>query len=607
MTAMIFALTFMPMRTANAAGAYSMTINNFDVEYVIGSDRTIAVEERVEISYEGTSNTGFYRDLPVNAGDRVFDVDVAELDGGSETAVEYSVELNDDLLSLNIGDDTLKSGEVHTYIIRYNFAVTTPTDPDALFLNVVGFGSEAPIEHSNITVRLPEGYESAKLYVGYNTRVPQKEFSAADGNVISFTLDDLKAFNGATLDMFFAEGALGTRFDIVPYIMVFVGCAVLAATFVVKFLVFPQRPLSPVVNFEPPRGYDPVVVGKLIDNKVEGGDVTSLIFYWASKGYLKIDLSNESDPLLIRVVQQLPSNAPEHQRAMYDALFSGGDMVKISAWAGKFYNVIENVKGKVNARHANLYTKKSLIASACFGIAGGLVMVLAPILTGMICIHPTLIYFPAMLAILPAFAIYMLALTVYYMKNRLNKNTLIAMCAGIALACAVFTAAYCILLPSAIMELAPKILACVAAYIIVAVSVTFITRTDEYTEQLNEIVGFKNFILYTEKDRLEAMLKDDPELYYKILPYAQVMGVSDIWEEKFKDLEITPPAWLSDPAGTIVSFAVINRAVRVSSDVMRSKLVSRPSSRSYSGGSRHGGGFGGRGGGGHGGGGFRGR
>ena len=43
LTAMIFALIFMPSRTANAAGAYSMTINNFDVEYVIGSDRTIAV------------------------------------------------------------------------------------------------------------------------------------------------------------------------------------------------------------------------------------------------------------------------------------------------------------------------------------------------------------------------------------------------------------------------------------------------------------------------------------------------------------------------------------------------------------------------------------
>ena len=95
MTAMIFALTFMPMRTANAAGAYSMTINNFDVEYVIGSDRTIAVEERVEISYEGTSNTGFYRDLPVNAGDRVFDVDVAELDGGSETAGAAAKELEE--------------------------------------------------------------------------------------------------------------------------------------------------------------------------------------------------------------------------------------------------------------------------------------------------------------------------------------------------------------------------------------------------------------------------------------------------------------------------------------------------------------------------------
>lgn len=116
--------------------------------------------------------------------------------------------------------------------------------------------------------------------------------------------------------------------------------------------------------------------------------------------------------------------------------------------------------------------------------------------------------------------------------------------------------------------------------------------------------------MYTEKDRLEALLADNPQLYYNILPYAQVLGVSDIWEHKFDGLTIEPPRWMTNPIDTYFTFVILNRAIRASSMSMSSYMRSRPSSSGASGGGggRFGGGsFGGFGGGGHGGGGFRGR
>jgi uncharacterized membrane protein YgcG len=60
---------------------------------------------------------------------------------------------------------------------------------------------------------------------------------------------------------------------------------------------------------------------------------------------------------------------------------------------------------------------------------------------------------------------------------------------------------------------------------------------------LGEILGFKDFIVVTEEDKIKFMLEDNPELYYDVLPYAQVLGVTDEWEKKFAKITIQPPTW----------------------------------------------------------------
>ena len=60
---------------------------------------------------------------------------------------------------------------------------------------------------------------------------------------------------------------------------------------------------------------------------------------------------------------------------------------------------------------------------------------------------------------------------------------------------------------------------------------------------LGEILGFKEFITVTEEDKIKFMLEDNPELFYDILPYAQVLGVTKEWEDKFKNILLQPPSW----------------------------------------------------------------
>ena len=132
-------------------------------------------------------------------------------------------------------------------------------------------------------------------------------------------------------------------------------------------------------------------------------------------------------------------------------------------------------------------------------------------------------------------------------------------------------------------------------------------RTKAYTDKLNDILGFKNFIELAEKDQLEMMIEQDPQFYYHILPYAQVLGVSKLWENKFAALTVEPPQWLSgNMVSTYIEFRIINSLINGSLAQMNYEMSSRPSSSGANGGGR--GGFGGGfSGGGFGGGGGRGR
>ena len=101
------------------------------------------------------------------------------------------------------------------------------------------------------------------------------------------------------------------------------------------------------------------------------------------------------------------------------------------------------------------------------------------------------------------------------------------------------------------------------------------------------------------------MLQENPETYYRILPYAQVLGVTNEWTDKFKGLEMNPPSYVAyNTADFIWDCMVWNALFRSLNTNFSTTMVSRPSS---SGGGSISGGFGGGfGGGGFGGGGGRG-
>ena len=95
-----------------------------------------------------------------------------------------------------------------------------------------------------------------------------------------------------------------------------------------------------------------------------------------------------------------------------------------------------------------------------------------------------------------------------------------------------------------------------------------------------------------EKDRLERLLEQDPEYYYRTLPFAQVLGVTDKWTDKFKDIAMQPPSWYdgAEVYHPYFIYTLAHTMSQMSRDVAQAPASSGSGGGGFSGG---GGGFGG--------------
>ena len=85
-------------------------------------------------------------------------------------------------------------------------------------------------------------------------------------------------------------------------------------------------------------------MGKLIDNKIDNEDITSLIYYWADKGYLKINLDNKINPTIIRTVKLLPEGTPLYEQTLFYGMFGANDAVRVTDLRYKYYKIVQQAK-----------------------------------------------------------------------------------------------------------------------------------------------------------------------------------------------------------------------------------------------------------------------
>ncbi|MBQ8229219.1 MAG: DUF2207 domain-containing protein [Clostridia bacterium] len=623
--------------SASAASAPVIEIQRFNADITVNKDRTIEVKEQITVKFLQSGLTMFYHSLPIE-GDRYYDI-TAGCEGNSEFS--YYVATNPDVdgfLDINcVGG--VEKGRVWTYDIGYTMEIGADDVKNGMRLDVVGFGSAVALHNVAVRMHFPDALQSETVFVGkYGIDEPsaankvQKTLSAdkktltLQAEVLELVYNDTyheRMAEGITVEFTLGKGVLDeytkTRiFTKDMWKIVLGGVAVVALAVGLVLLTRKKRELITVVNIKAPDDMDPLQMGKLLDGTADTEDVTAMIYYFADKGYLNIDLSDEDDPKLISLADELPEGAPAHQKTLFKGLFAGAKWeetgktfeeekpqrrltIRVSQLVNRFFEYSKTAKRQVPTVKP-MYEKKSVFGYVCGLVLAVLYGLLTPYFLSFN-VGGGYRYALGMIFLLPVAAIGVLGYLRENYRYKWKRKKKLAIFLVEILIATLFSVLFIAFFASYIMTGWEKAVVCAGTFLPVFIACGALSRTEKYLDALGEILGFKDFIVVTEEEKIKFMLEENPQLYYKVLPYAQVLGVTDEWQEKFAKITLEPPTWYVGVDFTLFDYLILSRCINRAFVSALMSAVGKGAG-SVVGRSGGGGGFGGFGGGGHGGGGF---
>ncbi|MBR2967921.1 MAG: DUF2207 domain-containing protein [Clostridia bacterium] len=568
---------------------YSIVSASYDI--TVSENRSALVTERLTVKFYERSS-GIVRYLPTNSGE--------QYSGISLTGDTYYVEQQDDFLCVYTGEDysgKYSNGDEVTYVLSYTIVPPTKTINNTNYkMNVVPFGWDTSQNDVTVSITFPYEIKDVLVYVGsYGTTYTTTNYQLSeDGKGLTMS-KSLMAYNGVTID---AE--LGKKFNVnfsLPGILAIISVMLLViACVMVKLFFVKDTFITPIINaFSPTDGgeeIDPALMGYLIDNKCESSDVTSMIFYFASKGYIQLEM--DGDEFTLVKLKELPPDAPKHQTIIFQGLFRSGQRVTSTMLQNKFYTDIAAANIEIKAKYdGKLYDKKAKRKAITLMVASAAVLAIV-ISVCAIRVNLSLIFGEMLTPILNTAILILIGFSfgrfVYNNKNKFSQKKIALSVLLIGVGAILIGAIFSFGLLYGIFPFYGRMIILVGAQVIGFVCGLMRKKTDYYTALTNDIVGFKEFLLAAEKDRLEKLVEENPQYYYDILPYANVLGVSKVMQDKFETIESVPPPTYYY-GYSVFDIVIFNRIMRRSYVAMSVAMASRPSGSSHSGGG--GGGFGG--------------
>ena len=472
---------------------------------------------------------------------------------------------------LKIGDaDRTIIGE-QEYTITYDVDRSLRDDQGypELYWNAIGDAWGVPIESATITVignKVAPITENARCYSGaYGSTDESRctiEKSTEENSLYLTVPAGLQPFEGVTVRAALqvdnpdaiAGAVTGSKDRNLEYVMrkmylllVLIPCIY----FYIMWRRFGRDPRTRGIiapRYDTPDNLSPAQTGIVLDQRVDSVDIAALIVSIAQKGYMKI--KEEKSGLFgigqtYSFIQSTPTRKTTlsvEEEMVYSELFtaSGRTSVRLADLAGKFHTVIEKVQSALQSWAVN----EGYLRSIPGPFEGRLFI--GYFMTGALW----------WIAFIDGSPLFFILLTV---------STIVS--------------------------------------IIILFYYRFYTRKGKEAQE--EVLGLKMYMATAEKDRLEFhnAPEKSPELFERLLPFAMALGVTTIWADSFKDLQMKPPDWFEGQTSATRFNTVLfaSHLTQASSSISRS-MTSVPSRSSSAGGFSSGGGFSGGGGGGGGGG-----
>jgi len=588
----------------------------------IAEDNSYRIEESLQVRFFESDLHGIIRRIPR----RTYygkPVDIRDLE---VIGAPYDTSISGDFLEVKIGDPDVFAQETENYTIRYLYEIGEDGNEtmDEVYFNLIGPDWTMPLKDISFDILLPEDFDSRDITFTHG------RVGSVDGDRVLYTVEgrrirgeltgSLAPGEALTLSLPLEEGYFEPRREVDVYGFLRKGYPFLMAGLLLLgvFLKgrFRNHQLFPTVEFYPPGELTPAELGYIYDHQVNPYDLTAMLVYWAHRGHLKIIEREETAgvifkrdkrKILFEKLEDLPEGAPAFEKAYFNDLFDryGSDgLVDSESLENTFYQTVAVVsdllKDSFRTPRRRLYSKQGYLLLFIIGLLGvaeffmvfsGTLSVVNPYAPGLVTL------FSLLLAVAFAGLVAVSARQFSLIKTRLPRQRILTgLLSGVLLLVAVV-----LLLGYSRVVTVPGIylLAVVSAFILLFMTPYTKLRTAFGEDILGKILGFRNFIENAEKDRIDALVAEDPAYFYRVLPYAMVLGVTDTWARRFESMVTESPAWYENTSGGRFSAIYFTRHLnRTTSNISRA-MTSTP--RQSSSGGSSGGGFSGGGSGGGGG------
>ena len=481
----------------------TLKATNIKVEIDVSEYNILTITETIDIEFL-TPHHGIIRTIPlennINREDGSTGYNVASIYDINCNAT-YTTSTSFSTCTIRIGDAD-KTVEGHgQYVLSYKYDLGDDTlkGADELYFNVIGTEWTYEIEHLQVIIHMPKEFDASKFGVSHG-KPGSTNYSGVlqkiTGNTIELRYDEvLKPGEAFTVRCELPQGYFKEEFLLGKILTGVIAALAAIITGILNKLLYNRfgkpDPVIQTVEFYPPENMSPPRLYNVINNNISDNSVNGLLITLASKGYLTIETPEDKSYRFI--IYDKPTNELCDEEKIYyynlrSMTFQGEDgtwVVDKDLVEYRFYNTIWEVKRHIQETAERVYEKGQWFFSAINNICGLALIFVAPIMIVMrVPIWRFKWYHWASAVLCIVTGIYLLVLSFRYRK-----------------------------------------------------------RTKRNNELYGRALGFRDFLDVADRERLEALVEENPMYFYDILPYAYALGLTDRWMKKFEGMLVDPAEW----------------------------------------------------------------
>ena len=566
------------------------TIKKLKIDAKVTETNDIQITEEMDVFFNYDKH-GIYRVIPekntiIEDGDkkkvdaRVSNVTVNE---------KFTSTSQDGYKILKIGDKDKTIVGDKIYIIKYTYSIekyNTKDGIDEFYFNIVGDKINTSIGSVEYKIEFPKKYNKENIYLysgrdeykinGEETLNKEKGIGIdiLSDTVIAGRIDKLiLPFRAVTLRIKLGKDYFILRNNYTD-ILAKIGTTVAVMTFIYTLIILYKygrdKKLSDIITFKLPKELD---VSNTYYLKYKTTTdyrkiVPALIIEFANEGYIEIgDGADRQEKGIFAkkskdrfdIIKIKDYNGNQYRKKIFDALFSKGDVITEKNIKKVGQNIVTAVTEGVEIMQNSKFDKEVYDQSGLkyvWKILGMTIIPLIILFLGAVSFVGSIgLTFKIISTIAILVSIFM---SVMCLKQTSRTTTVIGVV--IQLIIIIIMLVYAGVEAKFISGLGSGIYYIVSAILLslqVLISFWMEKKTQKGMMYEAQVNGFVKYIKTAREEELKEMVMEHPTMFFDILPYTYIFGISKLWINKFSNIEIEKPEWYTGNVYSAMAFGQI--------------------------------------------------